>query len=94
MVAALEHGARIAGFQRGTRRSVNERRGFQIVAVFAAALMAIAAIQGSALIGVAIAALLLIGSALVAAGGEPLAMRSAAAMGSIHLLAVALLTLA
>lgn len=64
------------------------------MAAFAVALVVVAAIQGAALIGIAIAALLVIGSALVAAGGEPLAIRSAAAMGSVHLVAVALLTLA
>ncbi len=46
------------------------------------------------LVGVAIAALLVVGSALVAAGGEPLAVRSATVMGTIHVAAVALLTLA
>lgn len=94
MVAAVERGVRLAAFQSGTRHSATERRGFQVVAIFAALLVAFAAVQGSVLVGVAVAALLLIGSALVAAGGEPLAVRSAALMGSIHMVAVALLTLA
>lgn len=94
MVAAVKQGARLAGFQSGTRQSVDERRGFQVVAVFATLLVAFATVQGAMLVGVAIAALLVVGSALVAAGGEPLAVRSATVMGTIHVAAVALLTLA
>ncbi len=94
VVAAVKQGARLAGFQSGTRQSVDERRGFQVVAVFATLLVAFATVQGAMLVGVAIAALLVVGSALVAAGGEPLAVRSATVMGTIHVAAVALLTLA
>lgn len=93
MVAALEHSAESVSAVFSGRRQLTERRGFLVVSAFATVVVLCGIAAGALWSGLAIAALLLVGSSLVAAEGEPLATRSATLLGSFHVAAVILLTL-
>lgn len=77
----------------GGERTLRRNGGSMTTLAFAALVTAFGVATGSVVAGVGLGAILIVGSALVAAGGEPLATRSAAMVGTIHLLAITLITL-
>ncbi len=100
-VATVENGSGLGGVMEagGSARRFGERitvrRDLGVFAIlgFAVIVAGIGISTGAALLGLGLGAMLVIGSTLVAAEGEPLAARSAALMGTIHVLAITLLTL-
>lgn len=100
-VATVENGSGLGGVidaggstrRFGERITVRRDLGVFAILVFAVIVAGIGISAGAALLGLGLAALLVVGSTLVAAEGEPLAARSAALMGTIHVVAITLLTL-
>ncbi len=72
---------------------VRRNAGAMTILAFTAVVVAIGVFAGSAWMGAGLGALLLVGSTLVAAEGEPLAARAATVMGLLHVVAVTLTSL-